>query len=90
VNYTLEFTNKARRQFDALDKYVQGKLRDYLNKHVDGSSNPRAVGEPLSGNLSGYWRYRIGNYRVVCEICDDIFVVTAVKLGHRSKIYIRQ
>jgi mRNA interferase RelE/StbE len=87
VTYTLEFTKKAWKQFVALDKYAREKLRDYLSERVDGSANPRAVGEPLSGNLSGYWRYRVGDYRVICEIRDDIFVVLAIKIGHRGKIY---
>jgi len=87
IKYKLRFTKIALKQFNALDKYVQGKIANYLNQYVHNSPNPRIVGKPLTENLDGYWRYRIGDYRVICEIHDDIFEVIAIKIGHRSKIY---
>ena len=87
MTYRLRFTRKAHKQFAALDKYVQRKIQEYLNKYVHDNENPYAVGKRLAENLQGYWRYRIGDYRIICEIKDDIFEVIAVKVGHRSKIY---
>ena len=87
MKYKLIFTKKAQKEFSSLDAYVQRKIQVYLDRHVNDNENPRAAGSPLSGELSNYWRYRIGDYRVICEIRDDIFVVIAIKTGHRSKIY---
>jgi len=87
LRYGLRFTKKAQKQFNALEVYTQKRICDYLNKHVHGCENPRATGKRLSENMSDYWRYRIGDYRVIREIQDDSFVVLAVKVGHRSKAY---
>jgi mRNA interferase RelE/StbE len=87
VRYKLEFTKKAQKKFDVLDPSVQRKIRRYLDENVDGSLDPRVVGKGLVENLSGFWRYRIGDYRVVCDIRDDTLLVLAVNVGHRSKIY---
>ncbi|MDR2358156.1 MAG: type II toxin-antitoxin system RelE/ParE family toxin [Oscillospiraceae bacterium] len=56
---------------------------------VHGSADSRAVGRALSENLTGYWRYRVGDYRVICEIRDDVLEIAAVKVGHRGGIYRR-
>jgi len=58
-----------------------------MQDRVAGSNNPRRVGAPLSGELSEYWRYRIGDYRMICEIRDEVLVVLALKVDHRSDIY---
>lgn len=49
--------------------------------------NPRDAGKALTGNLRTYWRYRVGDYRVVCEIRDNDLVIVAVIIGHRSEVY---
>jgi mRNA interferase RelE/StbE len=85
VIYTLRFTKKAQKQFDALDKDVQKRIRDYLDRNVHGNANPRLVGKVFAENMAGYWRYRIGGCRVICEIRDGICEVLAVNAGHRNK-----
>jgi mRNA interferase RelE/StbE len=86
VKYALFFTKQAEKEFLALDRYVQRKIKVYLEKHVL-SGDPRAVGKPLTENLSGHWRYRIGDYRVICAIHDDALEIVAVRIGHHSRIY---
>ncbi|MDR1068879.1 MAG: type II toxin-antitoxin system RelE/ParE family toxin [Clostridiales Family XIII bacterium] len=87
MKYQLFFTAKAKKDLSKLDAYTQKKIQAYLNNNVSGSENPKAHGKALSENLSGYWRYRIGDYRVICKIHDDVCKVFAVNIGHRSKIY---
>lgn len=87
MSYALSFTRKAYKQFSKFDGYTQKKIQTYLNKYVADSEDPRQVGKPLSENLAGYHRYRIGDYRVICEIHDDTCRVVAVVVGHRSRIY---
>jgi mRNA interferase RelE/StbE len=87
MKYRLVWSVKAQKQFRRLDKSVQRYIDAWLIKNVDGSKNPRRSGKALSENLSGFYRYRIGDYRVICEIHDKICEVIAVSVGHRSKIY---
>jgi mRNA interferase RelE/StbE len=88
VKYKLEFSQKAKKQLAALDMYVQKRVQVYINRYIEGSENPRLTGKPLKGDLVGYWRYRIGDYRIICEIHDDVLTVVAVQIGHRNKIYL--
>ena len=83
---TYRFTNKARKQFLKLDKSVQNRISKYMDE-VASLANPRSRGRGLSGNLSGTWRYRVGDYRVFCKIMDDKFIIEVVKVGHRSDVY---
>ncbi|TIH36151.1 type II toxin-antitoxin system RelE family toxin [Subtercola vilae] len=79
---TPEFDKAARR----LDKPMLRRIRDYL-EDVTELENPRDRGKGLSADRAGYWRYRIGDYRVIVEILDDQLVLVALDLGHRSEIY---
>lgn len=59
-------------------------------KEVEGLEDPRSRGKALTGPLKGLWRYRFGDYRVVCDIRDDTLVVIALRAGHRSEVYRRK
>ena len=72
-----------------MDTGQRALLLKWLDKHIDGCEDPRAFGKSLTGNLSDQWRYRIGDYRVLCEIQDDKMVVLAIKVGHRRSVYTR-
>ncbi len=77
-------------QFDKavrkLDRQTLLRVKSYLEA-VCELDDPRVRGKSLSGDLGGYWRYRIGDYRVIVEIRDSVLVIVAVGLGHRSEIY---
>lgn len=87
MTYTLKWSRAGQYSFRKLDRSVQRKIDLWLTKHVDGSENPRAFGKGLSANRTGYWRYRIGDYRVICRIYDDVLEIIAVHAGHRSNVY---
>lgn len=70
-----------------MDKATSKLILNYLFKNIDGQPDPRVKGKGLTANRSGQWRYRIGSYRVVCEIMDDELVVLAITVGHRRDIY---
>ena len=61
--------------------------RVYIKERIANSDDPRSTGKPLHGELTGLWRYRIGNYRVICQIIDKEIVVLVVKVGHRKNVY---
>lgn len=79
---TAEFDRAARR----LDKQSLVRIKRYLDAVLE-LGDPRDRGRGLTANLASYWRYRIGDYRVVVEIQDDALLLIAIGLGHRSEIY---
>lgn len=87
--WTVEVSDFAERQLCKLDRPVQKRLLDWLDDRIDGCKNPRHFGEPLRGNLAGLWRYRVGDYRIICEIQDEKLVVLALAVGHRREVYTR-
>ncbi|MGN0629705.1 MAG: type II toxin-antitoxin system RelE/ParE family toxin [Ruminococcus sp.] len=87
VMYSVKTTSDFDKQFKKLDKSVQRIISKWINKHLDGCTDPRATGKGLVANLKGYWRYRIGDYRLVVEIRDSELVIVAVSVAHRSEVY---
>ena len=88
--WTVEVSDYAEKQLRKLDKPIQKRLLDWLEDRIEGCKNPRHFGEPLRGEIAGLWRYRIGDYRVICEIQDQQLVVLALAVGHRREIYLRR
>ncbi|MDR1069010.1 MAG: type II toxin-antitoxin system RelE/ParE family toxin [Clostridiales Family XIII bacterium] len=87
AKYRLVIEARAAKQLNKLDPFQQRFILSWLRKNVDGTDDPRAKGKGLSENLAGLWRYRIGDYRVICDIRDDMCEIIAVEVGHRSSIY---
>lgn len=88
--WTVEVSDFAERQLRKLDRTVQKRLLDWLDDRLEGCKNPRHFGEPLKGNLAGLWRYRVGDYRIICEIQEARLVVLALAVGHRRELYLRR
>ena len=80
------FQETARKQLLKLDKAVRRRIVDYMAE-VSELADPRSRGKALVGNLVGFWRYRVGDYRVLCRIKDKELVVSVVEIGHRSNVY---
>lgn len=85
--WTVEVSEFAERQLRKLDRPVQKRLLDWLDDRIEGCKNPRHFGEPLKDDLARLWRYRVGDYRIICEIQDDRLVVLAFAVGHRREVY---
>lgn len=85
--WTIEYTQTAREQLRKLDKPIARRLLDYMDENVAQSANPRDLGKAMTGSLGDFWRYRVGDYRVVCDIQDDVLRVLVVQLGNRKNIY---
>jgi mRNA interferase RelE/StbE len=82
-------TRRFDRELARLDRPIQRKILAYLESRVAIAENPRAFGKALGYDLAGFWRYRIGDYRIVCKIEEDQLVIVAVSVGHRSIVYDR-
>ena len=87
MSYKLVLSNRARKQLKKMDRLVSVMLLDELLNKYDGLENPRQHGKALKGELKKYWRYRIGNYRIICDIQDDKMIVLTLEIGHRKEIY---
>ena len=87
MSYSVETTPRFDREFKKLDRFTQKMLKAWIEKHLVGCADPRASGKPLTANRSGQWRYRIGDYRLICAIEDDRLIVLALSVGHRSIVY---
>lgn len=87
MKYSVETTARFDREFKKLDRYTQKLLRSWIEKNLIDCEDPRAHGKALTADLAGLWRYRIGDYRLICKIEDDILVILALSVGHRRDVY---
>ena len=85
--WTVEISDIAERQLKKLDRSVQKRIVDWLGDRLEGCKNPRHFGEPLKGDHAGFWRYRVGDYRILCDIIDEKIIVLVLTVGHRRDIY---
>ena len=90
MSYRVETTARFDREFKKLDRYTQKMIKSWIEKNLVDCADPRAHGKGLTANRSGQWRYRIGDYRLICFIEDDRLVILAMSVGHRSEIYKNQ
>ena len=79
-------TETFKKQLKKLDAAISKRVLDYLEQ-IELLDNPRSRGKALTSNLSGLWRYRVGNYRILCRINDDRLIITVIDIGHRSTVY---
>ncbi len=87
MTYRVLFTKQALSALKKLDRSVSRTILAWIRKNLDGCDNPRSHGKALRGELSGQWRYRVGDYRLLCLIEDDEIVVLVLRIGHRREIY---
>jgi mRNA interferase RelE/StbE len=87
VGWKIKYTEIAAKQMKKLDKAVSKKIDKYLNERIATLSDPSALGKPLGHDKSGLWRYRLENYRIICEIQEDQVVVLVLRIGHRKEVY---
>ena len=80
------FTPKAKKVFLKLDKTIQQQIKKFILK-LEAMMDPRTSGKMLVGNLIGLWRYRVGDYRVLCKIKNNELVITVIDVGHRRDVY---
>ena len=85
--WKIEFEREAEKDLKHIDKQQVKRILKYLYERIASPDDPRRFGEPLQYNLAGLWKYRIGNYRLIAEIQDNVMTVLVVRVGHRKEIY---
>lgn len=87
ANYTVAFEMRARKALKKLDKSTANILLAWIQKNLVGTDNPRRIGKALAGELRGLWRYRVGDYRLICHIEDQEVFILVLEIGNRREIY---
>lgn len=85
--WRIKFNPHAQDELTRLDKAVQKRIIKFLEERLQKTENPREIGAPLRGDLKGLWKYRTGNYRLICKIQDDLIEILVLAVGHRRGIY---
>ena len=86
MKWRIEFEKSARDTLAKLDKPVRQQIEKYLDNLLT-LDDPRMRGKGLTGDKAGQWRYRVGDYRIICEIRDNVLVILVLSIGHSSKVY---
>lgn len=88
MTWRIEFERRALRDFQRLDRPTRERILRFIIERIEPSADPRSIAEPLSGDaFAGLWRFRVGNYRLIAQLEDDLFLVLILRVGHRSSIY---
>ena len=86
--YEIEVDPDALKDLKKLDRPVQQRLLGFLRQRVAVLANPREIGEPLAGAKPGcYWKCRVGDWRIICDIQDTRIVVCVLRVGNRREVY---
>lgn len=83
MSYVVRTTPRFEKEFKKLDRYTMKMIKAWIEKNLSGCENPRVKGKALTANRKGQWRYRIGDYRLLCLIEDKELVILALSIGHR-------
>lgn len=85
--WKIELSANAEKELDKLDKPVAVRLLKFLKERIAPSENPRVFGENLKGRFEEFWKYRVGDYRIICNIQDEVVTIVVVKVGDRKEVY---
>ncbi|HMD86900.1 MAG TPA: type II toxin-antitoxin system RelE/ParE family toxin [Terriglobia bacterium] len=84
--WSIEYDPEALKDLRKLDRAIQREILDYMDTRVATAQDPRHFGRPLRASKFGLWRYRVRDYRIICELQQKRLVVLVVAVGHRSTI----
>ncbi len=87
MHWVYKLSEQSLKKLKKLDVSTQKSIFAYLDKHVKGDTDPRRFGKRLTANLAGTWRYRVGDYRIICKIRDHELIVVVISVGHRKNVY---
>jgi mRNA interferase RelE/StbE len=87
LGWSIEYSGLALKQLKKLNRSVQAEILNDMDNRIATAVNPRNFGKSLRHDKFGLWRYRVGDYRIICELDDKMTVVTVLAVGHRSTVY---
>lgn len=84
----IELSAQATRELDKLDPPQLKRILKFLNERLAPLENPRSIGQALRGSeLGEFWKYRVGDYRLICKIEDQRLLILVLHIGHRREVY---
>lgn len=87
MEYEVVFTEKALKSLKKMDKHISSLIIGWVEKNLQGCTDPRRFGKGLTANRSGQWRYRVGDYRLLADIQDEKIIILIINVGHRRDVY---
>jgi len=87
VSWDYRLEDKARRELHDLGPSAAAEIREFIDGRIRGSVNPAQFGKPLRGSKHGLWRYRVGDYRILCRLEKKILIVVVIRVAQRSTVY---
>ena len=87
MGWTVRLSAGAKKSLRKLDKPAAKRITAYLREKIEKGTNPRDSGKALKGSLCELWRYRVGQYRIVCRIEEEMVEVIVLRIGHRKEVY---
>ena len=87
MTWTIKWDERARRELRRLDHQIQRNILNYLRERIATEENPKRFGRGLTADKVGLWRYRVGDYRLICRIEEEQVVVLVLRVGHRANVY---
>lgn len=85
MDYKIIFSEAAEKNFSKFERTIKKRIVEFLEKRV--RPNPNQLRQPLQGNKKGLWKYRVGDYRIICDIKDNELTVLVIDIGHRREVY---
>lgn len=85
--WTVSVDPRAFKELEGLDRTIQKRILAFLQNRVLSSVSPRDLGKPLAGDKVGFWRYRVGDYRIICRLFDDAKQIRVLRISHRKDVY---
>jgi mRNA interferase RelE/StbE len=85
--WTIEYSESVTKSLQKLDRSLAKRVVNYMEERVAVLPDPRLLGKPLSGALKGLWRYRVGDYRIICRIEDRHVIILVIDVDHRREVY---
>ena len=85
--YSVEYSGNALKSLQKMDRHIAAFIYGWIEKNLVGCTNPRVYGKALVGNKKGYWRYRVGSYRIIALINDNTVQIHIIGISHRSDVY---
>ena len=87
MGWRIELSGDARKQLQKLGRPEAKRIIQFLHHRVEPLDDPRQLGKALKGPFTELWGYRVGHYRLICELRDEVLVVLVLRVGHRSRVY---
>jgi mRNA interferase RelE/StbE len=85
--WQIRFEKKAKQELDKLGASERNRILKFLSERLSPLEDPRSIGDSLKGTLKEFWKYRVGDYRIIALIEDEEVIILVVRIGHRSRVY---